>query len=268
MKLPVAILAGGLATRLRPVTETIPKALVDVAGTPFILRQLDYLRHQGVSRVVMCVGYLGEQIEAVVGDGAACGLSVSYSQDWPSLLGTGGALKQALPLLDSRFLVLYGDSYLPIDFAAVERAFLASGKPALMTVQHNADRWDKSNVLFRDGAILEYNKRAPTPDMMHIDYGLGAISADVLKRNTGGAIRPRGHLPSAVAVGRTSPATKWTSGFTRSAHTRDSPRRRSISAAADKLMGYAEQHMRESDRDHPEDGSGCRSRRWPICSRG
>src|SRR3954454_25043867 len=129
MRLQVAVLAGGLATRLRPVTESIPKALVDVAGTPFILRQLDYLRGQGVRRVVMCVGFLGEQIEAVVGDGSATGLSVSYSQDWPNLMGTGGALKQVLPLLDSQFLVLYGDSYLPIDFASVERDFLASGKP-------------------------------------------------------------------------------------------------------------------------------------------
>lgn len=180
MKLPVAILAGGLASRLRPITEAIPKALVEVAGKPFILRQLDYLRGQGISRVVLCVGFLGEQIEAVVGDGAACGLSVSYSQDWPTLMGTGGALRQALPLLDSQFLVLYGDSYLPIDFASVERAFLSSGKPALMTVQRNADQWDKSNVLFVDNAIVEYNKRAPKPSMRHIDYGLGAVSAQVL----------------------------------------------------------------------------------------
>jgi N-acetyl-alpha-D-muramate 1-phosphate uridylyltransferase len=180
VRLPVAILAGGLATRLHPITETIPKALVDVAGTPFIVRQLDYLRRQGISRVVLCVGFLGDQIEAVVGDGAAMGLAVSYSQDWPKLKGTGGALKQALPLLDSRFLVLYGDSYLPIDFAAVEREFVASGKPALMTVQRNADRWDKSNVLFEHNVIVEYNKRTPTPDMRHIDYGLGAMSAQVL----------------------------------------------------------------------------------------
>jgi MurNAc alpha-1-phosphate uridylyltransferase len=178
--MPVAILAGGLATRLHPITATVPKALVDVAGKPFVLRQLDYLRRQGVNRVVLCVGFLGEQIEAVVGDGSASGLSVSYSQDWPNLLGTGGALKQALPLLESRFLVLYGDSYLPIDFASVERDFLASGKPALMVVQRNADRWDKSNVLFRDNVIVEYNKRIPTPDMRHIDYGLGAMSAQVL----------------------------------------------------------------------------------------
>jgi NDP-sugar pyrophosphorylase family protein len=180
VKLPVAILAGGLARRLRPITETIPKALVEVAGKPFVLRQLDYLRRQGISRVVLCVGFLGEQIEAVVGDGAACGLSVSYSQDWPTLMGTGGALRQALPLLDSQFLILYGDSYLPIDFASVERAFMSSGKPALMTVQRNADEWDKSNVLFVDNVIVEYNKRAPTPSMSHIDYGLGAISAQVL----------------------------------------------------------------------------------------
>jgi N-acetyl-alpha-D-muramate 1-phosphate uridylyltransferase len=178
--LPVAILAGGLATRLKPITETIPKALVDVAGRPFILRQLAYLRDQGVGRVVLCVGYLGEQIRDVVGDGAACGLAVSYSQDWPNLLGTGGALKKALPLLDSQFLVLYGDSYLPIDFNAVEQDFIASGKPALMTVQRNADQWDKSNVLFSNHAIVEYNKRAPTAAMKHIDYGLGAISAQVL----------------------------------------------------------------------------------------
>jgi NDP-sugar pyrophosphorylase family protein len=180
MKLPVAILAGGLATRLHPITETIPKALVEVAGKPFILRQLEYLRRQGVSRVVLCTGFLGEQIEAVVGDGSALELAVSYSQDWPNLMGTGGALKQALPLLDTQFLVLYGDSYLPIDFASVERVFLASGKPALMTVQRNADRWDKSNVLFRDGVIVEYNKQSPTPEMKHIDYGLGALSAPIL----------------------------------------------------------------------------------------
>lgn len=188
MKLPVAILAGGLATRLHPITETIPKALVDVAGKPFILRQLDYLKRQGISRVVLCVGFLGEQIQAVVGDGSAMGMSVSYSQDWPKLMGTGGALRQALPLLDSQFFVLYGDAYLPIDFAAVELAFLNNGKPALMTVQRNDDQWDKSNVLFQAGAILEYNKRMPSTGMRHIDYGLGAISARVLANE--GATEP------------------------------------------------------------------------------
>ncbi len=180
MSLPVAILAGGLATRLKPITEKIPKALVDVAGKPFIVRQLSYLRNQGIDRVVLCVGFLGEQIKSVVGNGSKFGLSVVYTKDWPRLLGTGGALRKALPLLDSQFFVLYGDSYLPIDFSGVEKAFRNSGRPALMTVQHNADQWDKSNVLFRDDIIVEYNKREPRQEMRHIDYGLGVVSAEVL----------------------------------------------------------------------------------------
>src|SRR3990172_7010044 len=125
---PVAILAGGLATRLRPITEKIPKALIEVAGRPFIFRQLDYLRGQGIARVVLCTGYLGEQIEAVVGDGHAFGLDVGYSPDGPTLLGTGGTLKRALPLLGERFFVLYGDSFLPCDFLEVQQAFASSGR--------------------------------------------------------------------------------------------------------------------------------------------
>lgn len=178
--LPVAILAGGLATRLRPITQTLPKALVDVAGVPFICRQLDYLRAQGVRRVVLCIGYLGEMIQAVVGNGARFGLDVSYSPDGPVLLGTGGALKQALPLLGEQFFVLYGDSFLPIDFMPVQQAFLVSGRAALMTVLKNGNRWDKSNVLFRDGDLIEYNKQLPKPDMAYIDYGLGILSRRVL----------------------------------------------------------------------------------------
>ena len=180
MNLPAAILAGGLATRLRPITQKIPKSLVDVAGKPFIVRQLDYLRSQGITRVVLCLGYRGEQVEAVVGDGSAFGLDVRYSWDSPRLLGTGGALRQALPLLGEQFFIFYGDSYLPIDFRAVERDFLAVGKPALMTVLKNDDQWDKSNVLLRDGCIVEYNKRTPMPEMSHIDYGLGVLSAPVM----------------------------------------------------------------------------------------
>ena len=178
--LPVAILAGGLATRLRPITETIPKALVEVAGQPFIIRQLDYLREQGVRCVVLCVGYLGDMIAAVVGDGAKFGMDVRYSPDGPTLLGTGGALKNALPLLGEHFFVLYGDSFLPVDFVAVQRAYQTSGQPALMTVLKNGDRWDKSNVLFTNGRLVEYNKRSPRPDMAYIDYGLGVLAADAL----------------------------------------------------------------------------------------
>jgi NDP-sugar pyrophosphorylase family protein len=176
---PVAILAGGLATRLRPITQTIPKALVEVAGKPFIVRQLEYLHEQGVQRVVLCIGYLGDMIQDVVGTGEHFGLQISYSPDGATPLGTGGALKKALPLLGEHFFVLYGDSYLPVDFSGVQQAHALSGQRALMTVLENGDRWDKSNVLFEGGKLVEYNKHAPRPDMAYIDYGLGVFAAEV-----------------------------------------------------------------------------------------
>lgn len=179
--LPVAILAGGLATRLRPITTSIPKALVEVAGEPFICRQLEYLHGQGIHRVVLCTGYLGEMIQSVVGDGSRFGLEVHYSADGPVLLGTGGALKQALPFLGDHFFVLYGDSFLPINFGEVEQYFFKSEKPALMTVLENSGRWDKSNVLFRDGVLEEYCKNAPRSGMSFIDYGLGVLKSQVLE---------------------------------------------------------------------------------------
>jgi MurNAc alpha-1-phosphate uridylyltransferase len=182
MTLPVAILAGGLSTRLRPITEKIPKSLVEVAGEPFVVRQLDYLRGQGVRDVVLCVGHLGGMVKSVVGDGSRFGLRISYSMDGPVLLGTGGALRAALELLRDAFFVLYGDSYLPVDFGAIEAEFRASGQPALMTVLYNHDRWDKSNVLFIDGKLLEYNKAAPRADFAYIDYGLSILKREVLKR--------------------------------------------------------------------------------------
>jgi N-acetyl-alpha-D-muramate 1-phosphate uridylyltransferase len=178
--LSVAILAGGLATRLRPITETIPKALVEVADRPFIEWQLDYLYQQGVRHVVLCISYLGEQIEEVIGDGQRFGLKVDYSYDGDRLLGTGGALRKALPLLGDAFFVFYGDSYLPIGFADVEESFIIQNQPALMTVLENGNRWDRSNVLFSDGKLVEYNKHSPSENMAYIDYGLGVLSADVL----------------------------------------------------------------------------------------
>jgi NDP-sugar pyrophosphorylase family protein len=188
MTLSVAILAGGLATRLRPITETIPKALVDVAGVPFIYRQLAYLQKQGVKRAVLCTGYLGEMIESVVGDGSTFDIEVIYSPDGPTLLGTGGAIRQALPLLGDSFFLLYGDSYLPIDFSAVQNAFFESGKVGLMTVLDNGDRWDKSNVLFQDGRLIEYNKKSPRPDMRYIDYGLAVLRCGAFERRKTGEI--------------------------------------------------------------------------------
>jgi NDP-sugar pyrophosphorylase family protein len=177
----VAILAGGLATRLRPITETIPKSLIQVAGRPFICHQLDYLRLQGINSVVLCIGYLGEMIQEVVGDGSRWDMHVSYSPDGPSLLGTGGALRQALPLLGEHFFILYGDSYLPIDFSDVEKTYLASGKKGLMTILKNQNRWDKSNVEFEVGQIVEYNKTVVRSQMHYIDYGLGLLQSSTLQ---------------------------------------------------------------------------------------
>jgi MurNAc alpha-1-phosphate uridylyltransferase len=177
--LPVAILAGGLATRLRPLTDRIPKAMLSVAGRPFIFHQLDLLRSQGIERVVLCVGHLGEQVQAAVGDGRAAGVAIQYSYDGEVLLGTGGALKKALPLLGDRFFVLNGDSYLRCSFRMVQAAFAAAQRPALMTVVHNDNRWDRSNVLFRGGELIEYDKTSRRPDMAHIDYGLTVVSHKV-----------------------------------------------------------------------------------------
>jgi NDP-sugar pyrophosphorylase family protein len=177
---PVAILAGGFGTRLRPATEKIPKALVSLAGQPFLAHQLALLRTAGIRKVVLCVGYLGEMIEAEFGDGSRFGVELSYSFDGPALLGTGGALKKALPLTGTKFLVLYGDSYLPTDYAGPVRAFAASGKLALMTVFKNDDRWDSSNVWFEGGEIRSYDKENRTPKMKHIDYGLGVMRAEAL----------------------------------------------------------------------------------------
>ncbi len=175
LNLPVAILAGGLATRLRPITEKIPKSLVPVAGLPFLAHQLELLRARGIRRAVLCVGYLGEMIQRKFGDGHSLGLQLDYSFDGPKLLGTGGALKRALPLLGREFFVLYGDSYLPADYAPIAEFFRRSGKLGLMTVYRNEGQYDTSNVVFRDGEIVVYDKKHRLPEMRHIDYGLSYV---------------------------------------------------------------------------------------------
>jgi N-acetyl-alpha-D-muramate 1-phosphate uridylyltransferase len=173
--MPVAILAGGLGTRLYPMTERIPKALIEINGEPFLAHQLRLLRAAGIERVVLCIGNLGERIREFAGDGSRFGLAVEYSCDGPALLGTAGAVRNALPLLGDAFFVLYGDSYLPCGYRDVERAFHEAGLPALMTVYKNEGRWDTSNVEFSRGRILAYDKINRTPRMQYIDYGLGAF---------------------------------------------------------------------------------------------
>ena len=182
MTLPVALLAGGLATRLRPLTEKIPKVLLPVAGQPFLAHQLRLLRERGITRAVLCLGHLGEMVEREFGDGSAHGVHLDYSFDGPVLLGTGGALQRALPLLGEKFFVLYGDSYLPIPFAPIAESFERSGRLGLMTVFRNEGQYDTSNVVFGDGEIKIYDKKLRLPEMLHIDYGLSLFRAEVFAR--------------------------------------------------------------------------------------
>jgi N-acetyl-alpha-D-muramate 1-phosphate uridylyltransferase len=177
--LPVCILAGGVGSRLGETVKDTPKPLLEVADKPFLRWQLELLREHGAERVVLSVGYLGEQIEAAIGDGADLGLDIRYAYDPPQLAGTGGAVRGALPLLGDAFLVLYGDTYLRIDYADLQRAFEASGCPALLAVLRNAGRWDTSNATF-DGRRVFYDKRNPPPNADWIDYGVGVIRADAL----------------------------------------------------------------------------------------
>ncbi len=181
--LPVAILAGGLATRLGPLTKKVPKSLIPVAGEPFVAHQLRLLQRNGIQEVILCVGYLGEMIEMSVGDGSAFGLKVEYSYDGSELLGTAGAVRRALPKLGERFFVMYGDSYLACDYAAVEDEFSRSGKLGLMTVFCNNGRWDASNVEFENGQLVAYSKHNRSPRMRFIDYGLGVFRAQAFSKS-------------------------------------------------------------------------------------
>jgi NDP-sugar pyrophosphorylase family protein len=156
--------------------------MVAVAGEPFIAHQLRLLAGQGIREVVICCGFLGEQIEDYVRDGAAFGCAVRYSYDGSSLKGTGGAIKNALSKLGEHFFVMYGDSYLPIEFRPVYESFLKLGTSGLMTVFHNENRWDKSNVDFRDARIRNYDKVKITPHMQYIDYGLGILKQCAFER--------------------------------------------------------------------------------------
>jgi N-acetyl-alpha-D-muramate 1-phosphate uridylyltransferase len=176
---PVCILAGGLGERLGARTASTPKPLLEVAGQPFLLHQLHLLASHGAERVVLCVGYRGELIEERIGR-ARSGITIDYSYDSPQLDGTLGAIRRALPILGDRFLVLYGDTYLRIDYGAAVTSWIQSRQPAMMTVLHNDGRWDTSNVLYSPGRVVAYDKHNPTPEMHWIDYGLGGLEPSAL----------------------------------------------------------------------------------------
>ena len=186
-RVPVALLCGGLATRLASITRAIPKALIDVAGQPFIDHQLDLLAHNGIRQVVLCIGHLGEQIQQYVGDGSSRGLIVRYSYDGDSPAGTGGAIRWAAPMLGDLFWIMYGDSYMEIDYRAILDRFVDSEALGLMTVIRNNDRWDRSNVIFRDGKLLRYDKAERSPEMNYIDYGVQLLRREAITRIPVGA---------------------------------------------------------------------------------
>ena len=185
MPLTVVILAGGLATRMRPATESVPKALLPVNGKPFADIQLAWLRSLGVTDVVFSVGYLGDSIVRHVGDGGQFGLRVRYAADGERPLGTGGALRAVIDssIVPEKFGVINGDSYLSLDLRRVEGAFAESGCPALMTVMHNRNRWEASNVVYQDGRVIVYDKTRPEAwrdRMQWIDYGFAVISRQAI----------------------------------------------------------------------------------------
>jgi NDP-sugar pyrophosphorylase family protein len=181
MTLPVVILAGGLATRMRPQTETVPKALLPVNGRPFADIQLEWLHSAGVRDVVYSVAYLGDLIRRHVGDGGRFGLRVRYVPDGEHTLGTAGALRRVIDseAVPDTFAVINGDSFLSLDLTAIESAFRASGCPALMTVMRNRDRWDASNAVYTEGRVVVYDKSRPDrwrPRMEWIDYGFTVLT--------------------------------------------------------------------------------------------
>lgn len=180
---PICILAGGLGTRLGDLVEQVPKPLLPVAGEPFLIHQLRLLRSHGAARIVLSVGYLGEQIERRIGE-VQFGMSIAYSYDGPELVGTLGAIRGALSLLGSRFLVMYGDSYLRMDYRGAVATWRDSRRAALMAVLKNEGRWDTSNAVFGDARVERYDKYRQTPAMRWIDYGLGGLTERALECNT------------------------------------------------------------------------------------
>jgi NDP-sugar pyrophosphorylase family protein len=176
---PICILAGGRGERLGERVTDTPKPLLEVAGQPFLLHQLRLLEKSGARDVVLCVGYLGERIERRVG-GEQFGIRIAYSYDAAGLDGTLGAIRRALPLLSERFLVLYGDAYLRMDYRAAVKAWDQSDCSGLMTVLRNDGRWDRSNVVYENRRVRAYNKTEPTPEMRWIDYGLGGLEVSAL----------------------------------------------------------------------------------------
>ncbi|HMQ68745.1 MAG TPA: sugar phosphate nucleotidyltransferase [Ignavibacteria bacterium] len=170
------LLAGGLATRLKPVTETIPKSMIEVAGKPFIEHQLLLIKKNGISNVIICAGKFGDIIQKFTERNNSFGFNIRYSYDGYRLLGTGGAVMKALEFAGDDFFVMYGDSYLTEDFSEIGKFYRSQKEIGLMTVFRNENNFDKSNIEFSDGKIIRYDKKSTDDKMKFIDYGLGILN--------------------------------------------------------------------------------------------
>lgn len=175
------ILAGGLATRLRPLTDYLPKCMIKIQGKPFLEYQLELLRKNGITEMVLCLGYLADQVINYLGDGSRWGVRLTYSIEDKELLGTGGALKKAYPLLRHKFLVIYGDSYLDFPYSEIIQHFWQTKPDALMVVHRNLNQWDRSNVVVKDGYVTIYDKKMSIPEMKYIDAGLSILTKEVIQ---------------------------------------------------------------------------------------
>lgn len=175
-----AILAGGLGTRLLPFTRDLPKPMVPLVGRPFLQHQIELLRGCGISDIVLLVGHMADKVRSYCGDGSRFGVSLRYSDEGDSRLDTAGALKHAESMLGEIFMVLFGDSYLVIDYAKVWSDFCARAARGMMVVFRNENQFDTSDVAVADGLVTAYQKYPPLPEAVFINYGLTVLRRETL----------------------------------------------------------------------------------------
>lgn len=176
----MVIFCGGLGTRLKPITEKIPKSMIIINGKPFLEYQLEILKKNDIRNIVLCIGYLGEKIKEYFKDGKKFSVNISYSEEKGKLLGTGGALKNAKNLLDKRFFTMYGDGYLLLNFKDIWNCFNKFIKIGMLTVYKNYNRYDRSNVTVKGNYVTGFYKDKSKRGLVFIDEGVSILRKDVI----------------------------------------------------------------------------------------
>jgi len=179
-KMQAVILAGGEGTRLRPLTTSLPKSMIPIAGKPFLDYEIMLLKRTGVIDFVICIGYKGEIIRSHFGNGESFGVKIRYSDDGDMLLGTAGSLKKAQALLADGFFITYGDAYPIIDYHAAWNRFLSTGKIAMMVVLKNSNKYGRSNTVVQNGQVTFYSKKETVPGMEYIEFGVTFMNKQAL----------------------------------------------------------------------------------------